>query len=94
MGTNPPKTAPKRVGQQEHLDHRVNQLGAFFEEKLTAAKNELIEVVKTATKAPDRYTDRFLHWVAAKPASWLFWVVLGFTHILAASIWHAIQTSN
>ena len=69
-------------------------LAGFTKHIVNEAKEEIIQELKAQLKKPDRYTDRFLLWVAAKPASWLLWLILGLTHAIAFSVGGALALAR
>ena len=95
--TNGPKPAPvnppkgrKRPADTEHVDHRVNQLGGFFEGKLNDLKTELVAEIKKATALPERGIDRLLMWAVRQRHTWA--LVAGFLLVgaILCSVVHAI----
>ena len=52
------------------------QVASFVKHQIDELKKELVAEMHSVMKKPDRYTDRFLLWVADKRASWLIWPIL------------------
>ena len=80
----PKQSARQTLGAK--IDGNTNRLAGFIKGEMEAMEKRLL----SAVQKPDRLTDRLLHWVAAKRASWLIWPILALTHCLAASVWRAL----
>ena len=92
--TNPTKAKEPSLNQKANyqvnlltrLDQKFDQAIADIRREIGEAKDATI----SAIRKPETWTDRFLDWWRAKPASWLGWVVLGFVLAATFSIGRAV----